>query len=156
MRKAGERVRITAQLIETASGCHLWADRYDRALDDIFAVQDEVVATIAATLAGRIQAAGVEQAKRKPTTDLAAYECCCAGSSGSPPRSGSQCGRAPPVRARRCPGPGLRLAHAYLALAIFSEELGDAAAEARVLPRTCLARGVPWIRARAGATAFWP
>ena len=44
VRKAGERVRITAQLIETTSGSHLWADRYDRALDDIFAVQDEVVA----------------------------------------------------------------------------------------------------------------
>ena len=74
VRKVGERVRITAQLIETTSGSHLWADRYDRALDDIFAVQDEVVATIAATLAGRIQATGVDKAKRKPTTDLVAYD----------------------------------------------------------------------------------
>ena len=75
MRRAGERVRITAQLIDAMSGDHLWAERYDRALDDIFAVQDEVVATIAATLAVRIQVAGLERAKRQPTEDLAAYDC---------------------------------------------------------------------------------
>jgi adenylate cyclase len=62
-------VRVTAQLIETARGAHLWADRYDRALDDIFAVQDEVVATIATTLASRIEAVGWEHAKRKPPAD---------------------------------------------------------------------------------------
>ena len=75
VRRAGERVRITAQLIDATSGDHLWAERYDRALDDIFAVQDEVVATIAATLAVRIHVAGLERAKRQPTEDLAAYEC---------------------------------------------------------------------------------
>src|SRR4051812_25873822 len=70
VRKLGDRVRITAQLIDAGPGGHVWADRYDGGLDDIFAVQDEVVATIAATLAGRIAAAGVERARRKPTTDL--------------------------------------------------------------------------------------
>ena len=75
VRRLGERVRITAQLIDAASGAHLWADRYDRALDDIFAVQDEVVATIAATLSGRIVSAGVERARQKPTADLDAYDC---------------------------------------------------------------------------------
>ena len=46
VRRAGPRVRITAQLIEAATGVHLWAERYDRSLDDIFAVQEEVAQTI--------------------------------------------------------------------------------------------------------------
>jgi adenylate cyclase len=74
VRKLGERVRITAQLIDTKNGAHLWAERYDRDLKEIFEVQDEVVATIVATLAGRLQAAGIEQAKRKPPGSLAAYD----------------------------------------------------------------------------------
>jgi len=57
VRRAGQRLRITAQLIEAATGAHLWAERYDRSLDDIFAVQDEVAQTIVATLFGRIEAA---------------------------------------------------------------------------------------------------
>ena len=75
VRRVGGRVRVTAQLIDAASGDHLWAERYDRALDDIFAVKDEVVATIAGTLAVRIQVAGLERVKRQPTDDLAAYDC---------------------------------------------------------------------------------
>jgi adenylate cyclase len=75
VRRAGERVRITAQLIDVATGAHLWAERYDRTLEDVFAVQDEVAAAIAATLAGRIELAGTERAKRKPTWDLLAYDC---------------------------------------------------------------------------------
>ena len=75
VRKAGERVRITAQLIEADSGAHLWAERYDRTLEDVFAVQDEVVATIAGTLAGRIEATSSARARRKPTMELAAYDC---------------------------------------------------------------------------------
>ena len=59
VRRAGDRVRITAQLIEAATGAHLWAERYDRSLDDIFAVQDEVAQMIVAALFGRIQEAGV-------------------------------------------------------------------------------------------------
>ena len=74
VRRMGARVRITAQLIDASAGDHVWAERYDRPLDDIFAIQDELVATIAATLAGRIWAAGVDRAKRKPTSDLAAYD----------------------------------------------------------------------------------
>ena len=55
VQKAGNQVRITAQLIEGATGTHLWAESYDRVLEDIFAVQDDVVATIVSTLAGRIE-----------------------------------------------------------------------------------------------------
>jgi TolB-like protein/Flp pilus assembly protein TadD len=74
IRKMGDRIRITAQLIDAGTGAHLWAERYDRGLEEIFAVQDELVATIVATLAGRLQAAGIEQAKRKPPGSLAAYD----------------------------------------------------------------------------------
>jgi adenylate cyclase len=75
VRRIGARIRITAQLIDAKSGHHLWAEKFDRDQDDIFAVQDQVVRTIVATLIGRLQAAGAEVAKRKPPASLAAYEC---------------------------------------------------------------------------------
>jgi TolB-like protein/class 3 adenylate cyclase/lipoprotein NlpI len=75
VRKAGSRVRITGQLIDASNGAHLWADRYDRALDDIFAVQDEVAQTIVATLFGRIQEARVQRSAQMPTESLTAYDC---------------------------------------------------------------------------------
>ena len=74
VRKAGGRVRVTAQLIEVAKGHHIWAERYDRKLEDIFAVQDEITETIVSTLAGRIEAAGIDWAKRKNTENMAAYD----------------------------------------------------------------------------------
>jgi TolB-like protein/DNA-binding SARP family transcriptional activator/Tfp pilus assembly protein PilF len=75
VRRLRDRIRITAQLVDTRSGHHLWAERFDRDQEELFAVQDQVVRTIAATLVGRLQAAGTEQAKRKPPASLAAYEC---------------------------------------------------------------------------------
>ena len=75
VRRLGKRLRITAQLIDGATGSHLWAERFDRDELEIFAVQDQLVRTIVATLAGRLQAAGAEGARRKPPTSLAAYEC---------------------------------------------------------------------------------
>jgi adenylate cyclase len=66
---------MTAQLIDASSGTHIWADRYDRDLEDIFAVQDEVVRIISATLIGQVQHAGHELAKRKPPSSLKAYDC---------------------------------------------------------------------------------
>jgi TolB-like protein/class 3 adenylate cyclase/Tfp pilus assembly protein PilF len=75
VRKAGNSVRITAQLVDAATGNHLWAERYDRTLDDIFAVQDEVVHKIAARLEGRLATKVAELARRKPTQSMAAYEC---------------------------------------------------------------------------------
>lgn len=75
VRRVGERVRITAQLIEAATGMHVWAERYDRSLDDIFAVQDDVAQMIVAALFGRIQEAGVERSGRVPTASLTAYDC---------------------------------------------------------------------------------
>jgi adenylate cyclase len=75
VRKAGNRVRVTAQLIDGESDRHVWADRYDRQLDDIFAIQDEIAAAVVATLPGRIEAATRDRAGRKPTANMAAYEC---------------------------------------------------------------------------------
>jgi adenylate cyclase len=74
VRKAGNRVRVTAQLIEVVTGHHVWAERYDRNLEDIFDVQDEITETIVSTLAGRIEAAGIERAKRKNTENMVAYD----------------------------------------------------------------------------------
>jgi len=75
VRKAAGRVRVTAQLIDAATQNHLWAERYDRDIQDIFAVQDEVSRAIVATLGGRLTASGAEQARRKPTKDWVAYDC---------------------------------------------------------------------------------
>jgi tetratricopeptide (TPR) repeat protein len=75
VRKIGKQIRITAQLIEAATGKHVWAERFDRDEQGIFLIQDEVVGTIAGTLVGRLQAAGAEHARRKPPASLAAYEC---------------------------------------------------------------------------------
>lgn len=75
VRKAGNRVRVTAQLIEGASGNHLWAERYDRDLADIFAVQDEVTQTIAARIEPELGAVERQRAERKPTENLNAWDC---------------------------------------------------------------------------------
>jgi len=75
VRKMGNRVRITAQLIEATTGSHLWSERYDRDLADIFAVQDEVVQAIVARLAGQLTTVEFERARRKRTEHLGAYDC---------------------------------------------------------------------------------
>lgn len=75
VRKAGDRLRITVQLIDTATDGHIWAERYDRKLDDIFAVQDEITTAIVATLPGRLEAAQHDQLARIKPSSMAAYEC---------------------------------------------------------------------------------
>ena len=75
VRKSGSRVRITVQLIEAESDHHIWAERYDRDLEDIFAIQDEVTSAIVATLPGRLEADARSRAERKPPASMAAYEC---------------------------------------------------------------------------------
>ena len=74
VRKAGNRVRITVQLIDAEADRHVWAERYDRDLEDIFAIQDEVTQSIVGTLPGRIEAVSRERAEQKPTGNMAAYE----------------------------------------------------------------------------------
>ncbi len=75
VRKAANRVRVTAQLVEAETGIHIWAERWDRELEDIFAVQDELVATIVATLPVRVDDARVEHRRQIPTDSLPAYDC---------------------------------------------------------------------------------
>ena len=75
VRKVADRVRVTVQLIDAQTDRHIWAERYDRKLEDIFAIQDEVTRTIVATLPGRVEVATHDRAKRKQTDNMAAYEC---------------------------------------------------------------------------------
>ena len=75
IRKTSNRVRVTAQLIEAATGNHLWAERYDRDLDDIFIVQDELVRAISAAIPGRLDRFAVENLRRKAPNNLTAYDC---------------------------------------------------------------------------------
>ena len=75
VRKAGNRVRITAQLVEAASGHHLWAERFDRDLEDIFAVQDEVTQKIVATISGKLAETERRRVRSSKTQCLEAYDC---------------------------------------------------------------------------------
>ena len=75
VRRSGDRLRITVQLIDTASDAHIWAEKYDRKLDDIFEIQDEVTSAIVATLPGRVEAAQHDRIARKTPANMAAYEC---------------------------------------------------------------------------------
>lgn len=75
VRKAGNRVRVTGQLIEAATDGHLWAERYDRDLTDIFAVQDEIAANVSAAIQPTMERSERERAARKPPDSLDAWEC---------------------------------------------------------------------------------
>ena len=74
IRRAGDRVRITAQLIDATTGAHRWAERYDRKLEDVFAVQDEVARTIVAILAAHVNKAEAERTLLKPPATWQAYD----------------------------------------------------------------------------------
>ena len=74
VRKSANRVRITAQLIDTGSGAHIWAERYDRALDDVFAVQDELTMSAVGVIEPTLRKAEIERAKRKRPDSLDAYD----------------------------------------------------------------------------------
>ena len=74
VRRSGDRLRVTAQLIEAATAAHRWAERYDRTLTDIFALQDEITERIVTTLVSNIERSIIEQARRKPPGSLGAYE----------------------------------------------------------------------------------
>jgi TolB-like protein/Tfp pilus assembly protein PilF len=74
LRKAGNRVRITGQLIEAATGAHVWAERYDRALDDIFELQDEITLSVIGAIEPSLRQAEIERARRKRPESLDAYD----------------------------------------------------------------------------------
>ena len=78
VRKAASRVRITGQLVDTATGGHLWADRFDGGIGDIFDLQDQVTESVVGAIAPAVEKAEIERAKRKPTESLDAYAPICA------------------------------------------------------------------------------
>ena len=75
VRRMGARIRINAQLTDTETGSHIWAEKFDHEFAELFKAQDQVVRTIVSTLVGRVQVSDVERARRKPPASLAAYEC---------------------------------------------------------------------------------
>ena len=75
VRKAADRVRIAGQLIDASTGAHLWADRFDGELKDIFNLQDEVATQVVCAIAPKLEQVEVARAKRKPTESLDAYDC---------------------------------------------------------------------------------
>jgi len=74
VRKAGNRLRITGQSIDTATGAHVWAYRFDGALDDIFELQDHVASSVAGAIAPKLRRSEIERTRRKPVANLTAYD----------------------------------------------------------------------------------
>ena len=74
VRKAGNRIRIAGQLIDAETGAHLWADRFDGALEDIFDLQDQVTSSVVGAIAPMLQREEIKRARRKPTANLDAYD----------------------------------------------------------------------------------
>ena len=74
VRKGGNRIRITGQLIEAESGTHLWADRFDGLLEDVFELQDQVATSVAGVIEPALQAAEIRRSSSRPTNDLNAYD----------------------------------------------------------------------------------
>ncbi|HEV2099728.1 MAG TPA: tetratricopeptide repeat protein [Stellaceae bacterium] len=74
VRKAGGRVRITAQLVDAGTGAHLWADRFDGSLEDVFDLQDKVASSVAGVIEPELQAAETARSAHRPTNDLTAYD----------------------------------------------------------------------------------
>lgn len=74
VRKAANRVRITGQLIDTSTGAHLWAERFEGTLDDIFELQDQIATSVVGAIAPQLERAEIERAQRKPTANLSAYD----------------------------------------------------------------------------------
>jgi TolB-like protein len=74
VRKAGNRIRIAGQLIDAQTGAHLWADRFEGALEDMFDVQDHVTASVVSAITPKVQVEEIKRASRKPTENLDAYD----------------------------------------------------------------------------------
>ena len=74
VRKGGSRVRITAQLIDAETGAHLWADRFDGLIEDVFELQDKIALSVAGVIEPALQAAEMRRSAARPTTDLTAYD----------------------------------------------------------------------------------
>ena len=131
VRKMGSRIRITAQLIDAVSGNHLWSERFDRGIEELFDVQDELTQTIVATVAGRLEDAEIRMASNRRTDSLPAYDCLLRGIQHL-----RDVGMENNRRARElfeqavALDPRYALAHAYLALSLLVENNYGAASDA--------------------------
>jgi len=136
VRRLGARIRITAQLIDSETGNHVWAERFDRDAADLFAVQDEVVHTIVSTLVGRVQAVDAERVRRKPPASLAAYECMLRGNalSWDDPAQAAEAVRLFEKAIEIDPNYGF--AHACLAVMQYRLWLGDFSGSTAALDRS--------------------
>ena len=84
VRKAGNRVRITGQSIDMTTGAHIWADRIDGSLEDVFALQDQVASTVVGAIEPKLRQSETERAARKPTEHLDAYDLYLRARGGAP------------------------------------------------------------------------
>ena len=84
VRRSADQLRIAGQLIDAASGVHLWADRIDGRAEDIFELQDRVTSSVVGAIAPKLELAEIERAKRKPTNSLDAYDHFLRGMAGTP------------------------------------------------------------------------
>jgi TolB-like protein/class 3 adenylate cyclase len=143
VRKGAGRVRITAQLIDSATGNHLWAERYDRDVEDVFAVQDDVTQSIVAALFGQVQDAGAQRAKRKRPESYAAYDYLLRGLELQQRQGKENLSAARHMLAKAIEiDPNLAVAYAYMALVDQGE--WDFAGSAALLDRAYgIAFGVP-------------
>jgi adenylate cyclase len=137
VRKAGDRVRISAQLIDASTGHHLWAERFDRALEDVFAVQDEVTQRIVAALAVEVSAAEEKRAMRKDTKNLEAYDYVLRAHQARRSLSQEGIAKAISMYAKAIElDPGYAKAYSYLAWAYLNEwQMGWSDSGARSLER---------------------
>ena len=140
LRKVGDRIRFSAQLIEASSGTHLWADRYDRELAGIFDIQDEVTQTIVATLVGQLSRTRAERARRKPTELWAAYDYYLRGSDYSDRWDASAA--IPLLRRAIDLDPTFTQAYAGLALACLQQRYLEGNEEALDMALACARKGL--------------
>jgi hypothetical protein len=75
VRSAGKRVRVTGQLIDAVTGAHVWAERFEGNLEDMFELQDHITSSVVGALVPKLERAEIEHAQRKPTESLNAYDC---------------------------------------------------------------------------------
>jgi len=94
VRRASQRIRITAQLVSASNGAHLWADRFDGSQEDIFDLQDRVAGSVAGEIEPRLNRVALEQARRKPTGSFTAYDCYLRATANCFPATREECDEA--------------------------------------------------------------
>ena len=139
VRRSGDRVRVNAQLIEAEVGNHIWAERYDRALEDVFAVQDEITAAVTAAILPALTHAEQQRALRKPPESLGAWEAYQRGLWHMAKATASDSVQARELLERAI-GPDARFAAAYSHLSFGLYHRGNNLCCASI-PRRCQTRG---------------